>query len=82
MPTAHYTTRRDTTRKSCNARGSTTRRDTTRKKSGLVVSDLTMLDICDKALFSSCRVVDTRALHDFLVVGCLVVSRCVMCGGH
>ena len=81
MPTAHYTSRRDTTRKSCNVQGSTTRRDT-RKKSGLVVSDLTMLDICDKALFSSCRVVDTRALHDFLVVGCLVVSRCVMCGGH
>ena len=43
-----------------------------------------MLDrpICDKARFSSCRVVDTRTLHDFLVVACLVVSRCVMCGGH
>ena len=62
------------TKKSCNVRGSTTRRDTTRQKSGLVVSDLTMLDICAKArlcLVVSRRVVHSRTLHDFLVGGVL-----------
>ena len=73
MPTAHYTTRHDTTRqlptkKSCNVRGSTTGRDTTRQKSDLVVRDLTMLDICDITRFC-CR-------------GRLVVTRRLMCGGH
>ena len=58
--TRHDTTRQPPTRKSCNVRGSTTRRDTTRQKSGLVVSDLTMLDICDKARFVSCRVASCR----------------------
>ena len=56
MPTAHYTTRRDTTRRDNfrqeNRVMSMTRRDTTRQKSGLVVSGLTMLDICDKVIFS------------------------------
>ena len=79
--TRHDTTRQLQTRKSCNVRGSTTRRDTTRQKSGLVVSDLTMLDICDKVRFLSCCVASCRR-HDFLVGGCLVVSRRVMCGGH
>ena len=44
----------------------------TRQKSRLVVSDLTMQDICDKARFLSCPVVDPRTSHDFLVGSCLV----------
>ena len=58
MPTAHYTTRHDKTtpvKKIVKCAGVY---DTTRHKSGLVVSDLTMLDICDKArFFVLCRVV-------------------------
>ena len=85
--TLHDTIRRDTTRqlltrKSCNVRVSATQNDTTRQKSGLVVSDLTMLDIYDKARFLSCRVIDPRILHDFLVRGCRIVSRRVNCGRH
>ena len=82
MPTAHYTTRRDNSRQENRVMCGGLRPDATRQKSGLIVSDLTMLDICDKARFLSCRYVDPRTLHDFLVGGCLVVSRRVMCGGH
>ena len=47
FPYGHCTLHNTTqllTRKSCNVRGSTTR-----QKLGLIMSDLTMLDICDKA---------------------------------
>ena len=81
----HDMTRQLPTRKSYNVRGSTTRRVTTRQKSGFVVSDLTMLDICDKARYLSCRIAlcrRPRTLHDFLVGSCVFMSRRVMCGGH
>ena len=60
MPITHNTMRRVDTRqlltgKPCNVRGSTTLCDMTRLKSGLVVSDLTMLDRPDYCLVVSCR---------------------------
>ena len=73
--TRHDTTRQPPTRKSCNVRGSTTRRDTTRQKSGLVVSDLTMLDICDKARFLSCRVASCRRPPHITRFSCRGLSR-------
>ena len=76
--TRHDTTRQPPTRKSCNVRGSTTRRDTTRQKSGLVVSDLTMLDICDKARFLSCRVASCRRPPHITRFSCRGLSRRVV----
>ena len=79
-----HITRHDTrqllTGKSCNVRGCMTPCDTTRQKLGLVVSDLTMLDICNKARFLSCR----RPPH-ITRFSCRRLSCCValaMYGGH
>ena len=80
--TLRDTRRQLPTRKLCNVRGATTQRDTTRQKSGLVVSDLTMPDICDKAPFLSCLVVSSHRSPHFLVGSCLLVSCNVRCGGH
>ena len=88
--TLHDTTRRDTTRqhptgKLCNVRGVHDTTRATRQKSDLVVSDLTMLDICDKARFLYCRVASSRRpphITRFSCPSCRVVSRRVMCGGH
>ena len=77
--TRHDTTRQPPTRKSCNVRGSTTRHNTTRQKSGLVVSDLTMLDICVKARFLSCCVASCRRPSHITRFSCRELS----CrGGH
>ena len=87
MPTAHYTTRRDNFRQENRVMcgGSTTRRDTTRQKSDLVVSDLTMLDICDKARFLSCRVASCRRpphITRFSCRGFASLTLARFCGTH
>ena len=61
MPTTHYTTRRLPTGKSCNMRWSMIRRNKT--KLCLVVSHLTMLNICDKVRFFSCVASCRKLMH-------------------
>ena len=65
--TLHDATRHDNSRQENRVMCGGLRHEVTRQdKTGLVVSDLTMLDTCDKARFLYCRVVDPRTLHDFL----------------
>ena len=78
MPTAHHMTRQGNSRQENRVMCRGLRHTTIRQKSGLVLSDLTMLDICNKARFLSCHVVDPRTLQDLPVRSCLVMSRCVM----
>ena len=80
MPTAHYTTPRDTTprdnpRQENRVMCGGLQHDTTRQKSGLVVSDLTMLEICDKARFLSCRVASCRRPPHITRFSCRGLSR-------
>ena len=56
MSTAHYMTQDNYQRENRDMCGDL-RHDPTRQKSGLVMSDLTMLDICNKAGFLSCHIV-------------------------
>ena len=70
-----HITRHDNSRQENRVMCGGLRHEVTRQdKTGLVVSDLTTLDTCDKARFLYCCVVDPRTLHDFLVWSCLVVS--------
>ena len=76
--TLHDTTRQPPTRKSCNVRGSTTRHDKTKIGPRREWSNNARYLRQGLIFVLSCRVVDPRTLHDFLVGGCRVVSRHVM----
>ena len=80
---AHYMTRQDNSwQQNCFLMGGY---DATQQKSDLVLSDLAMLDIYNKARLLSHHVIapplPSGTSHDFPVESCLV-SGCVMCGAY